>query len=147
MLQVMPVLLMCSVSKQSKNKPECTTQSITLFADSCPEILVAAKQATLAPLLFSLPVQKQLDPKKSIWKHNMVFLVPPQQSLVFIFLIFIGIFSEILMWCTVADPCCLITTQKLSRHHFPYNQQNTWLCLLNHSVFFYNPAFCLWFLI
>lgn len=115
-------------------------QSITLFANSCQEMLVAAKQETSVLFLCSLPVKKWLDKsKKSIWKQNTVFLISPQQSLVSIFLTFYRNFlsNTDLMDCSPDNPCYLITTQKLSRHHFHYNQQNTWLWLLNHSEYFF----------
>lgn len=82
-------------------------------------------------------------PKKQYLETKYSFLAISSAvfSLHFSSLLFIGIFSNTdLMDCSPDDPCYLITTQQLSRHCFHYKQQNTWLCLLNHSECFLQPC-------
>lgn len=62
-------------------------------------------------------------------------------SLQFSYLLFTGIFSQILMWWTVAllTPA-ILQLHKFSRQRFHHNQQNAWLCLLNCSERFSQPC-------
>lgn len=109
-------------------------------------MLVAAKQETLAPLLCSLHVEKELDKaKKKKKSRNKIqfsryFLSNLQSPFYFIAFYRNFLSNTDLMDCSPDDPCYLITTQQLSRHCFHYKQQNTWLCLLNHSGRFLQPC-------
>lgn len=126
-------------------------QSTTLFATSCQEMLVAAKQETLAPFLCSLPVQNQFDKtKKCIWNQKTVFLISPQQSLVSIFLTFYRNFlsNTDVMDCSPDDPCYLNNHAETIGTPFPLQPAEHLAVLVKpQRILFYSSVFLLWFLI